>query len=144
MLNMDMIGRMRKDMLEVGGMKTGAGFEPLVQRLGEPLPPSRFPAFLALVIAVGAALLVRQQAPTAGPQQVPPAEAIAPLVRGACSIKDAAVEGAWRRLILEFRANDAILNFVNGKDVARYSQEGVITPDTTIRIKNRPLPSRKD
>jgi putative membrane protein len=27
-------------------------------RLGEPLPPSRFPAFLALVIAVGAAILL--------------------------------------------------------------------------------------
>src|SRR5205823_5912029 len=34
MLNMDMIGRMRKDMLEVGGMKTGGGFEALVKRLG--------------------------------------------------------------------------------------------------------------
>ncbi|MEA2978718.1 MAG: hypothetical protein QOF09_541 [Alphaproteobacteria bacterium] len=73
------------------------------------------------------------------PQQVPPAEVIAPLVRGACSVKDGKIEGAWRRLILEFRTNDAILNFVNGKDVARYSQEGVITPDTTIRIKNTPL-----
>ena len=42
-------------------------------------------------------------------------------------------------MILEFRSNDAILNFVNGKDVVRYSQQGVITPDTTIRIKNTPL-----
>jgi rhamnose utilization protein RhaD (predicted bifunctional aldolase and dehydrogenase)/NAD(P)-dependent dehydrogenase (short-subunit alcohol dehydrogenase family) len=73
------------------------------------------------------------------PQQIPPAEVIAPLVRGACSFKDGHIEGAWRRLILDFRTNDAILNFVNGKDVARYSQEGVITPDTTIRIKNTPL-----
>ena len=73
------------------------------------------------------------------PQQVPPADVIAPLVRGACSVKDGSSEGAWRRLILDFRTSDAILSFVNGKDVARYSQEGVITPDTTIRIKNTPL-----
>ena len=73
------------------------------------------------------------------PQQVPPADVIAPLVRGACSIKDGTIEGAWRQLILDFRTSGAILNFVNGKDVARYSQEGVITPDTTIRIKNTPL-----
>ena len=32
------------------------------------------------------------------PQQVPPHDVIAPLVRGACSIKDGSLEGAWRRL----------------------------------------------
>ena len=73
------------------------------------------------------------------PQQAPPPDAIAPILRGACSIKDGQIEGAWRRPILEFRTNDAILNFVNGKEVARYSQQGVITPDTAIRIKNTPL-----
>jgi rhamnose utilization protein RhaD (predicted bifunctional aldolase and dehydrogenase)/NAD(P)-dependent dehydrogenase (short-subunit alcohol dehydrogenase family) len=64
---------------------------------------------------------------------------IAPIVRGACSLKDAKTEGAWRRLILEFRSNAAIQNFVNGAEVARYSQAGVVTPDHTIRTKNRPL-----
>jgi rhamnose utilization protein RhaD (predicted bifunctional aldolase and dehydrogenase)/NAD(P)-dependent dehydrogenase (short-subunit alcohol dehydrogenase family) len=73
------------------------------------------------------------------PQQVPPADVIAPFVRGACAVKDGKIDGAWKRLVVEFRSNDAILNFVNGKEVARYSQEGVITPDTTIRIKNTPL-----
>ena len=73
------------------------------------------------------------------PQQVPPHDVIAPLVRGACSVKDGSRDGAWRRPILDFRSSDAILNFVNGKDVARYSQEGVVTPDITIRIKNTPL-----
>src|SRR5580704_631528 len=42
---------------------------------------------------------------------------VAPIVRGACSEKDRMVEGAWRRLVLGFRSNDAILNFVNGKDL---------------------------
>lgn len=73
------------------------------------------------------------------PQQVATVDVIAPLIRGACAIKDGKTEGAWQRFVIEFRSNDAILNFVNGKDVARYSQEGVITPDTTIRIKNTPL-----
>src|SRR5580700_5943111 len=64
---------------------------------------------------------------------------IAPIVRGACSEKDKTIEGAWRRLVLEFRATDTVLNFVNAKDLARLSQAGVVTPDHTIRTKNWPL-----
>jgi len=64
---------------------------------------------------------------------------VAPIVRGACSEAIAGVEGAWRRLILEFRASDAVLNFVNGKDLGRISELGVMTPDHTIRTKNWPL-----
>ncbi len=73
------------------------------------------------------------------PQRVAALADVAPIVRGACSLKDAKVEGAWRRFILDFRASPAILNFVNGAELARYSQQGVITPDHTIRIKNWPL-----
>ena len=73
------------------------------------------------------------------PQQVPTSTDIAPILRGACSLKDERIEGAWKRFILEFRMNDAILNFVNGAEVARYSQAGVVTPDHTIRTKNWPL-----
>jgi len=62
----------------------------------------------------------------------------APIVRGACALKDTA-SGAHRRLILEFRSGDAILNFVNGADVKRYATAGVVTPDHTIRTKNWPL-----
>ena len=64
---------------------------------------------------------------------------IAPIVRGVCSEKDATVEGAWRRLVLEFRGGEAVRNFVNAKDLQRVSQLGVITPDHTIRTKNWPL-----
>jgi rhamnose utilization protein RhaD (predicted bifunctional aldolase and dehydrogenase)/NAD(P)-dependent dehydrogenase (short-subunit alcohol dehydrogenase family) len=64
---------------------------------------------------------------------------VAPIVRGACSAKDGAVEGAWRRFVLEFRGGEAVLNFVNGKDLDRVSQLGVVTPDHTIRTKNWPL-----
>jgi rhamnose utilization protein RhaD (predicted bifunctional aldolase and dehydrogenase)/NAD(P)-dependent dehydrogenase (short-subunit alcohol dehydrogenase family) len=71
------------------------------------------------------------------PQQAPPTIQLAPILRGACSLKNET--GAHRRLILEFRGNDQILNFVNGAEIARYSQQGVITPDHTIRTKNWPL-----
>jgi rhamnose utilization protein RhaD (predicted bifunctional aldolase and dehydrogenase)/NAD(P)-dependent dehydrogenase (short-subunit alcohol dehydrogenase family) len=78
-------------------------------------------------------------APAPLPQQLGALADVAPVVRGACSLKDPKVEGAWRRLILEFRASPAILDFVNGADAARYSQAGVVTPDHTIRTKNWPL-----
>jgi rhamnose utilization protein RhaD (predicted bifunctional aldolase and dehydrogenase)/NAD(P)-dependent dehydrogenase (short-subunit alcohol dehydrogenase family) len=64
---------------------------------------------------------------------------VAPIVRGACSEKHDTIDGAWRRLVLEFRAGDTVLNFVNRSDLERISQAGVITPDHTIRTKNRPL-----
>ena len=73
------------------------------------------------------------------PQAIAPRAAVAPLLRGAASLKDAKIEGAWRRLILDFRATPAVLDFVNGAEVARYSQAGVVTPDHTIRTKNWPL-----
>jgi rhamnulose-1-phosphate aldolase/alcohol dehydrogenase len=73
------------------------------------------------------------------PQQTAPASDVAPILRGACALKNDKNEGDWRRLILDFRANDAILNFVNGAELARYGQAGVPTPDHTIRTKNWPL-----
>ena len=65
--------------------------------------------------------------------------AVAPIVRGAGSLADEKVEGAWRRLILEFRDSDAVKNFADGAEARRYSQSGVVTPDHTIRTKNWPL-----
>ena len=65
--------------------------------------------------------------------------AVAPIVRGACSETDERAEGAWRRLVLDFRTTDDVLSFVNRGDVARLSQAGVVTPDHTIRTKNWPL-----
>jgi rhamnose utilization protein RhaD (predicted bifunctional aldolase and dehydrogenase)/NAD(P)-dependent dehydrogenase (short-subunit alcohol dehydrogenase family) len=65
--------------------------------------------------------------------------AVAPIVRGACSAKNDKIEGAWRRLVLEFRSGDAILDFFKAVDLPRVSQAGVLTPDHTIRTKNWPL-----
>jgi rhamnose utilization protein RhaD (predicted bifunctional aldolase and dehydrogenase)/NAD(P)-dependent dehydrogenase (short-subunit alcohol dehydrogenase family) len=73
------------------------------------------------------------------PQAVAPVATVAPILRGAASLKNDKVEGAWRRLILDFRTGGAILNFVNGAELARYSQAGPVTPDHTIRTKNWPL-----
>ncbi len=64
---------------------------------------------------------------------------VAPIIRGACSFPDGRTDGAWKRFVLEFRGNDAVMNFVNGTEVARYGQAGVVTPDHNIRIKNKPL-----
>jgi rhamnose utilization protein RhaD (predicted bifunctional aldolase and dehydrogenase)/NAD(P)-dependent dehydrogenase (short-subunit alcohol dehydrogenase family) len=73
------------------------------------------------------------------PQRVSPIARVAPIVRGACSQPDAKIAGAYRRLVLDFRSNPEILDYVGGADVARYSQVGVVTPDHTIRTKNWPL-----
>jgi rhamnose utilization protein RhaD (predicted bifunctional aldolase and dehydrogenase)/NAD(P)-dependent dehydrogenase (short-subunit alcohol dehydrogenase family) len=64
---------------------------------------------------------------------------VAPIIRGACSLQDGKIDGAWKRFILDLRRNDAVMNFVNGADVERYGQAGVVTPDHNIRIKNWPL-----
>ncbi len=71
------------------------------------------------------------------PQAVMPLSEAAPVIRGACALRDAA--GAHRRLVMDFRDSDAVLNFVNGAEVKRYATAGVVTPDHTIRTKNWPL-----
>jgi rhamnose utilization protein RhaD (predicted bifunctional aldolase and dehydrogenase)/NAD(P)-dependent dehydrogenase (short-subunit alcohol dehydrogenase family) len=61
---------------------------------------------------------------------------VAPILRGACAMAEG---DDWRRMILDFRTSPAILDYVNGADVARYAGQGVVTPDHTIRTKNIPL-----
>jgi rhamnulose-1-phosphate aldolase/alcohol dehydrogenase len=64
---------------------------------------------------------------------------IAPILRGAVALEKDALAGTVKRQILDFRTSPAILDYVNGAEVARYSQIGVVTPDHTIRTKNWPL-----
>jgi NAD(P)-dependent dehydrogenase (short-subunit alcohol dehydrogenase family)/ribulose-5-phosphate 4-epimerase/fuculose-1-phosphate aldolase len=64
---------------------------------------------------------------------------VAPILRGACAIANPSGSGAFKRFILEFRSNPAVLDYVNGAELRRYSQAGVATPDHTIRTKNYPL-----
>jgi rhamnose utilization protein RhaD (predicted bifunctional aldolase and dehydrogenase)/NAD(P)-dependent dehydrogenase (short-subunit alcohol dehydrogenase family) len=72
-------------------------------------------------------------------REIAPAAAVAPIVRGACSQKDEKIDGAWRRLVLDFRSSKAVLDFFSANDVVRVSQAGVATPDHAIRTKNWPL-----
>src|SRR5690242_4268017 len=53
------------------------------------------------------------------PQRTAALAAVAPIVRGACSLEETA-GGAYRRFVLEFRGGPAVLNFVNGAEVERY------------------------
>jgi len=73
------------------------------------------------------------------PAQIAGVAQIAPILRGAVALEKHAASGSAKRQVLEFRSNPVILNYVNGADVARYSQVGVVTPDHTIRTKNWPL-----
>ncbi len=72
------------------------------------------------------------------PETLAPPAAIAPALRGLLAIETDADEGLHKRFVLEFRTSEAIRNFVQGQDLARYSQRGPVTPDHAIRIK--PLP----
>jgi rhamnose utilization protein RhaD (predicted bifunctional aldolase and dehydrogenase) len=71
-------------------------------------------------------------------RQVALVEAAAPIVRGACSQKDETNEGAWRRLVLDFRGGEKILSALQ-TDLSALSRAGVVTPDHVIRTKSRPL-----
>ena len=62
---------------------------------------------------------------------------IAPVIRGACAIRQKG--GEPTRFIADFRTAPEILAYVNGTELASYSQRGVVTPDHIIRTKNRPL-----
>jgi rhamnose utilization protein RhaD (predicted bifunctional aldolase and dehydrogenase)/NAD(P)-dependent dehydrogenase (short-subunit alcohol dehydrogenase family) len=71
-------------------------------------------------------------------RDIAPTAAVAPIVRGTCSLKDEHIEGAWRRLVLEFRTSSAMLDFF-ATSLPRVKDAGVATPDHTIRTKNWPL-----
>ena len=65
------------------------------------------------------------------------ADRVAPILRGLLA-QDLG-DGAWRKWVVDFRTSEKILNYVNGADLSRYSQQGVVTPDHTIRTKNIPV-----
>src|ERR1700681_4535564 len=70
--------------------------------------------------------LARQRKPAFVSTRLPARPArvadVAPIVRGACSLPDTRSDGAWKRFVLDFRGSDAVMNFVNGTEVARYGQ----------------------
>ena len=72
------------------------------------------------------------------PVDLMPLADVAPTLRGACAIEDGAT-GQHKRFVLDFRNSPLVLSYVNGKDLDRYSQIGVATPDHAIRTKGWPL-----
>jgi len=74
------------------------------------------------------------------PKTIASVAEVAPILRGLMSL--AAKSGgreAAQRFVFEFRTGPEILAFVGGKEIARYSQQGPVTPDHAIRTKGVPL-----
>lgn len=71
------------------------------------------------------------------PDEIASAAEVGPILRGLAAAP--AGDDRWRRMVLDFRTGPEILNYVNGVEVGRYSQVGVVTPDHNIRIKNTPV-----
>ncbi|MGE5145781.1 MAG: class II aldolase, partial [Candidatus Eiseniibacteriota bacterium] len=73
------------------------------------------------------------------PQALAGPAAIAPILRGLLAIKGEGDDGLVKRFVLEFRGGPAARAFVDGAELARYSQAGTITPDHAIRTKPWPV-----
>jgi NAD(P)-dependent dehydrogenase (short-subunit alcohol dehydrogenase family)/ribulose-5-phosphate 4-epimerase/fuculose-1-phosphate aldolase len=74
------------------------------------------------------------------PAEIAMAAEVAPLLRGLIALpaKTGGREAA-RRFVFEFRTGPAILAYVGGQEIGRYSQQGPVTPDHAIRTKGVPL-----
>ena len=74
------------------------------------------------------------------PKEIASAAEVTPILRGLLSLpaKDGGREAA-QRFVFEFRTGPEILAYVGGKEIARYSQQGPVTPDHAIRTKGVPL-----
>jgi rhamnose utilization protein RhaD (predicted bifunctional aldolase and dehydrogenase)/NAD(P)-dependent dehydrogenase (short-subunit alcohol dehydrogenase family) len=73
------------------------------------------------------------------PKKIATAAKIAPVLRGLIAMPLDANEGRFKRFVLDHRASEKVLHYVNGRDLARYSQQGPVTPDHVIRTKPLPL-----
>ena len=73
------------------------------------------------------------------PRKLSRAVDIAPLLRGLLAIPEDRNEGRFQRFVLDRRVNEKVLAFVNGRDIARYSQIGTVTP----RTSSTPRPHKK-
>ncbi len=74
------------------------------------------------------------------PKEIASVAEVTPILRGLLSLpaKDGGRE-ATQRFVFEFRTGPEILIYVGGKEIARYSQQGPVTPDHAIRTKGVPL-----
>ena len=72
------------------------------------------------------------------PKKIAKAAEVAPILRGLVSLPGKG-EGAYKRMVLDFRTGPRVRAFVDGKELGRYSQQGTGTPDHVIRTKQNPL-----
>src|SRR6266699_1670102 len=63
------------------------------------------------------------------PPKLAAVEEIAPILRGAVALENNPKDGTAKRQLLCFRSGARILDYINGAELARYSQVGVATPD---------------
>ena len=73
------------------------------------------------------------------PRKIAAAADVAPILRGLTATPVDAGERRFTRFVLDFRSGARILDYVNGSDVRRYSQQGPATPDHVVRVKPKPL-----
>jgi rhamnose utilization protein RhaD (predicted bifunctional aldolase and dehydrogenase)/NAD(P)-dependent dehydrogenase (short-subunit alcohol dehydrogenase family) len=73
------------------------------------------------------------------PTELSPVSEVAPIVRGLLAVRGDESMVDPVRVVLDFRASEAVLNYVTGMEVGRYAQIGVVTPDHVIRTKKNPL-----
>ena len=73
------------------------------------------------------------------PRNPMPVAEVAPIIRGASAIRDETGGREHQRFVLDFRTGPEILEYVNGRELERYGQAGVATPDHAIRTKGWPL-----
>ena len=71
------------------------------------------------------------------PETPAPLAEMAPILRGLLALDRG--DGAYGRWVMDFRTSPAIRAYVDGAELGRYSQQGVVTPDHTIRTKNWPV-----
>ena len=73
------------------------------------------------------------------PSELSPVSEVAPIIRGLLAVRGDESVADPVRMILKFRTSEAVLNYMNGLELGRYSQVGVVTPDHVIRTKKTPL-----
>ena len=95
------------------------------------------------LVSIAESRLAESRRPRASVSHLPAAvasvAAVAPILRGLICLGSASNGTPDQRFILVLRAHRGILDYVNGAELARYSQAGVVTPDHAIRTKPRPL-----
>ena len=77
--------------------------------------------------------------PAALPERLLPAAEVAPVLRGLTALALDEAEGEYRKFVFALRDGERVRAYVDGAELHRYAQVGVVTPDHAIRTKHMPL-----